>query len=65
MAPKEATIYYLLGKIYKRLKQPDKAMTYFTTALDLDSKSSNLNYIKSAIDKLHMPDAEDEEFELN
>ncbi len=53
--PKEAAIYFLLGKIHKKLGQPEKAMFHFTTALDLDNKASNVNYIKSAIDKVSIP----------
>lgn len=62
LAPKEPPIYFLLGKIYKKLKQPDKAMIYFTTAMDLDTK--NVNTIKNAIEKLHIPDEEDDTNEL-
>jgi len=58
-APKEAPIYFLMGKIYKKLGQIGKAMNCFTMALDLDTKSAN--YIKSAIDKLNSPDEDSEE----
>jgi anaphase-promoting complex subunit 3 len=62
-APKEAPIYFLMGKIYKKLKDPEKALFYLTTALDLDIK--NGNYIKSVIEKLHLLDKEDDDqFEL-
>jgi anaphase-promoting complex subunit 3 len=60
-APKEAPVYFLMGKIYKKLKQLDKALFFLTTALDLDAK--NANYIKSVIEKLHQ-DQEDDQLEL-
>jgi anaphase-promoting complex subunit 3 len=56
-APKEAAIFFLLGTIYKSLNQQDKAMRYYSMALDLDTK--NQNYIKSIMDKLHLTEEED------
>jgi len=57
--PKEAPIYFLMGKIYKRKGKIHKAMTCLTTALDFDQKSAN--YIKSAINRLGTSDNESEE----
>jgi anaphase-promoting complex subunit 3 len=59
LEPKEPPIYFLLGKIYKKLDQPEKAIQHLTTALDLDSK--NANFIKNAIEKLHHPEEEDDQ----
>jgi len=56
-APKEASVHFLIGKIWKKLNQPDKAMMGFITALDLDPKDRNL--VKAAIDKLHISNAND------
>lgn len=58
-APKEAPIYFLMGKVARKLKKNEDAMVHFTTALDLDAK--NANYIKTVIDKLHMPSEPDDE----
>jgi len=56
-APKEAPIYFLMGKVLKKMGKPEEAVLQFTTALDLDAK--NANYIKNIIDKLHLPDIAD------
>ncbi len=53
-----------MGKLYKKMEQPEEAILNLTTALDLDSKSDNL--IKAALDKVHIPDIEeDDRFELS
>ena len=57
-APKEASVHFNMGKVYKRLNQPAKAMRCFLTALDLDPKDNNL--IKAAMDRLDEPDVEEE-----
>lgn len=57
-APREASLYFLMGKIYKRLEQPDRAMVHFSLALDLKPSSSDANAIKAAIEKLSLPDDE-------
>ncbi|KAL3785176.1 hypothetical protein ACHAW5_011201 [Stephanodiscus triporus] len=57
-APKESSVHFNMGKVYKRLGQPAKAMRCFLTALDLDPKDNNL--IKAAMDRLDEPDVEDE-----
>jgi anaphase-promoting complex subunit 3 len=61
-APREASVHFLMGRIHKRLNQPDAAMMRFITALDLDPKDRNL--VKSAIDKLHAPNGEDDDEEF-
>ncbi|KAF2073370.1 hypothetical protein CYY_005315 [Polysphondylium violaceum] len=64
-APKETPIYILLGKAYKNLGQLDKALDCLTTALDLDHHK-NSNYIRSIIDRLHVPDDNDnQDFEFS
>ena len=62
MAPKEATVYFQLGKAYKRLNRVDQAMIHFSMALDLKPSSADTNKIKAAIEGLHAsPDESDEE----
>lgn len=50
MMPKEAPIPILMGKIYKKLNKVEKALHYFTLALDLEPKDNQR--IKSLIDSL-------------
>ena len=45
IAPKEAAIYILMGKVYKKLGDNQKAMVYFSWAQDIDPKG-NLNDIE-------------------
>lgn len=54
-------MWFQLGKVYKRLGQPDPALTAFNTALDLKPSSADANLIKSAIERVGAPDDEDEE----
>ena len=61
-APRESSVHFLMGKIYKQLGNIDKAMMHFTTALDLDPKGSNP--IKLAIDKLDKYDGDEDVDEL-
>jgi anaphase-promoting complex subunit 3 len=49
--PKEAPIHIVIGKIYKKLGDVNKALQFFTKALDLDPKDTNM--VKSLIDKIH------------
>jgi hypothetical protein len=62
IAPREATVYFQIGKIYKKLKRPDAALTNFCHAMDLKPTSTDQNLIKSAVEKLHVDDddADDE-----
>ena len=39
--PKEATVYILIGRIYKKLGDKLKALENFNCALDLDPKDIN------------------------
>jgi anaphase-promoting complex subunit 3 len=56
IAPREASVYFQMGRIYKKLKQVDKALTHFCHAMDLKPTSTDQNLIKSAIEKLHVDD---------
>jgi anaphase-promoting complex subunit 3 len=58
-APREATVYFTMGKVLKRLKRPQEAMKCFLTAMDLDPKDSQL--IKSAMDKLDEAELDEED----
>ncbi|XP_021775798.1 cell division cycle protein 27 homolog B-like isoform X1 [Chenopodium quinoa] len=55
-APRECSIYALIGKIYKRKNMYDKAMLHFGLALDLKPSATDVATIKAAIEKLHVPD---------
>lgn len=60
--PKEAPIHIVIGKIYKKLNNIDKALHHFTIALDLDPKDTNM--VKSLIDKIHSNTDMSEETDL-
>ena len=40
IAPDEANVHFLLGKVYKVLRQKGNAIKHFTMALNLDPKVS-------------------------
>ncbi|XP_052802674.1 cell division cycle protein 27 homolog [Mya arenaria] len=50
IVPKESLIYFLLGKVYKKLGSTDLALMNFSWAMDLDPKGLN-NHIKESIEK--------------
>ncbi|XP_020266082.1 uncharacterized protein LOC109841531 [Asparagus officinalis] len=54
--PCESSIYALMGKIHKRLNMHAKDMFYFGIALDLKPPAADVAAIKSAMEKLHLPD---------
>ena len=58
-APKESSVYFLMGQIYKRTGDVLKSMSHLNVALDLDPKGGN--FIKAALDKLHVPDPPDDD----
>jgi len=62
VAPKEGSVYFTLGKVYKRLGQSQQAMVHFTRALDLSPKDTQ--QIKAALLNLEKDDNVDEEEEL-
>ncbi|KAL5768764.1 hypothetical protein ACOSP7_015309 [Xanthoceras sorbifolium] len=55
-APRESSVYALMGKIYKRCNMHEKAMLHFGLALDLKPSATDVATIKAAIEKLHVPD---------
>ncbi|XP_072298959.1 cell division cycle protein 27 homolog [Eucyclogobius newberryi] len=57
IVPKESLVYFLIGKVYKKLGQTHLALMNFSWAMDLDPKGAN-NQIKEAIDKRYLPDDE-------
>ncbi|CAG8134538.1 unnamed protein product [Penicillium salamii] len=59
MAPDEANVHYLLGKLYKMLQDRPAAVRHFTAALNLDPKAAQ--YIKDAMESLDDDDMEDED----
>ncbi|BDA50167.1 Cell division cycle protein 27 homolog [Coccomyxa sp. Obi] len=61
IAPREASVWFQMGKIYKRLDRPDQALQHFCHALDLKPSSGDANLIKAAIEKLRQSDETDEE----
>lgn len=61
LAPKESSVYFLMGKIYRRLGQGDKALMHFSWSMDLDPKGNN-NLVKDAINK-HQPIDDDDDVE--
>jgi len=46
IAPRESSIYALMGKTYKRLNMHEKAMFYFGVALDLNPPAADVATIK-------------------
>ncbi|XP_075440649.1 cell division cycle protein 27 homolog isoform X2 [Ascaphus truei] len=58
IVPKESLVYFLIGKVYKKLGQTHLALMNFSWAMDLDPKGAN-NQIKEAIDKRYLPDDEE------
>ncbi|CAG7938343.1 unnamed protein product [Penicillium olsonii] len=59
MAPNEANVHYLLGKLHKMLHDRSSAVKHFTAALNLDPKAAQ--YIKDAMESLDDDDMEDED----
>ncbi|MCO5567905.1 hypothetical protein L7F22_021601 [Adiantum nelumboides] len=61
VAPRESSVFFLMGKIYKRLNMPEQAMHHYSIALDLKPTSADVNLIKSAIEKVNVPDDVEDE----
>jgi anaphase-promoting complex subunit 3 len=61
VAPREASVLFHMGKVFKRLGRIQDALAAFSEALDLQPPSADTNLIKSAIDRVTQPDAEEEE----
>ncbi|KAL6603817.1 hypothetical protein ACP70R_044178 [Stipagrostis hirtigluma subsp. patula] len=64
IAPHESSMYALMGKIYKQLNILDKAVFCFGIAMDLKPPAADLAIIKSAMEKVHLPDELMEEDDL-
>ncbi|KAI1105931.1 putative 20S cyclosome subunit [Jackrogersella minutella] len=58
IAPDEATVHFLLGKLYKSLNDKGLSVRHFTIALNLDPKASS--QIKEAIESLEDDDSFDD-----
>ena len=61
VAPREPSVLFQMGKVFKRLGRTQDALAAFSEALDLQPPSADTNVIKSAIDRVTQPDAEEEE----
>jgi anaphase-promoting complex subunit 3 len=57
--PRDPSVHYLLGRVYKRQGLIEKALISLNTALDLDNKNSQ--YIRSIIEKIDTPEDPNEE----
>ncbi|XP_019763523.1 cell division cycle protein 27 homolog isoform X1 [Dendroctonus ponderosae] len=49
IVPKESSVYYLIGKVHKKMGNTDLALQYFSWATDLDPKGAS-SQIKEAFD---------------
>lgn len=58
IVPKESLVYFLSGKVHKKLGNTHLALMNFSWAMDLDPKGAN-NQIKESIDKRFSHDEED------
>jgi len=56
--PRESSVQFMLGTVFKKLGKTEEAMRCFLTALDLEPKDNNM--IKQAIDRLEGPDVDEE-----
>jgi anaphase-promoting complex subunit 3 len=61
IAPKEASVYFLMGRIHKKLGEHEKAMINFSIALDLRPSNTDVNSIKNQIEKLDSDELSDED----
>ncbi|KAK9797012.1 hypothetical protein WJX73_004710 [Symbiochloris irregularis] len=60
-APREASVWFQMGRCLKRLGRIGQALSAFNTALDLQPSSSDAALIKNALAKLPMADDSAEE----
>lgn len=56
LAPRESSVFFLMGRIYKRLDMLERAIHHFCIALDLKPSTTDVNLIKTAIEKLPISD---------
>lgn len=61
IAPREASVLFHIGKVLKKLGRTQDALEAFCDALDLQPPSADTNLIKAAIDRVAVPDSEEEE----
>ena len=59
-SPKEAQVYFWMGKVCKKLGRIDEALRLLTYALDLDPKDNTQT--KNALERLEQADIEEESF---
>jgi anaphase-promoting complex subunit 3 len=50
LAPDDANVHFMLGRLYKMLREKGEAIRHFTVALNLDPKAAGL--IKEAMEDL-------------
>ena len=61
VAPREASVIFHMGKVLKRMGRTQDALAAFCDALDLQPPSADTNLIKTAIDRVAVPDVDEEE----
>ncbi len=61
IVPREPSVLFTLGRVHKRLGDPDAALAALNGALDLAPSSAAAAAIKAAIDRLHAADDAEEE----
>ncbi|WIA20972.1 hypothetical protein OEZ85_005309 [Tetradesmus obliquus] len=61
IVPREPSVAFLMGRLHKRLGQPDAALRCLHAALDLRPGAADRAAIKAAIDKVCMDEDEEEE----
>ncbi|XP_052821905.1 cell division cycle protein 27 homolog [Octopus bimaculoides] len=64
IVPKESLVYFLIGKVHKKLGNTHLALSNFSWAMDLDPKGIN-NQIKEGIDKRYVTDDDDSLVKMN
>ncbi|KAH9524059.1 anaphase-promoting complex subunit cdc27 [Bulinus truncatus] len=62
--PRESLVYFLMGKVHKKLGDTHLAMMNFSWAMDLDPKGLN-NQIKEAVDKRYVSEDDDAQARLD
>lgn len=62
IVPKESLVYFLIGKVHKKLGNTHLALMNFSWAMELDPKGIN-NQIKEAIDKRYATDEDESQID--
>eukprot|EP00039_Didymoeca_costata_P001234 m.50940 g.50940 ORF g.50940 m.50940 type:complete len:730 (+) comp10694_c0_seq1:232-2421(+) len=61
LAPQESSIYFLMGRIYKKMNMQDKALIHFTWAINVDPKDPNNKLTKENLeDDIDLPGETDD-----